>query len=462
MRESSSLHEQACFVHARKNVCTSASFLKTLLRPLSLLAIVPLLLLTGSAATTAASIEIARLQQGQEIGNFRVANLYSDPGGRIVGAKFLHVPTECPVFLLQMETAPKAYIWVDAPDESDRGIPHALEHILAGKGTKGRYVTLLTNMQLSRSQAATHQDLNFYSFSSGTGMEGFFAQLHAWLDALFRADFSDAEAERELYHFGTSVDPDQRLKLVEEGSVYDEKQTDQLSENYFFELNKRILGADNPFSSDIRGNPASMRQVSPRDIRGFYKEHYRLGPTTGFIFVIDPKENITSFLTNLSRELSDFTFAGETSTSKRSKMQPKYPIHSSENTEIGIWPFPAGSNSDAAAIRVGWKPAKAASLAQLELLELFFHALAGDQNSVLYKAVVNTQTREIESGARKVDYDVFVQNSPFFPFEQVEISGMPGDRISAGLVEQIRDFILSKIKEVSEYPTVRRNCNHLM
>jgi len=452
MLKSLSLQEQTSVVHARRCISWAAPYRQPIFRRLSLLAILALLLLDASAATPSGFTELAGLKQDQEIGSFRVANLYSDPSGSIVGAKFLHVRTNAPVFLLQMQTVPKAYIWVDTPDESDRGIPHALEHLLAGKGTKGRYVTLLTDMQLSQSAAATYQDFNFYGFSSGTGMEGFFAQLHAWLDALFRADFSAAEAERELYHFGVSTGADKRLNLAEEGSVYDEEQADQSTESYYFELNKRILGPDNPFSSDIRGNPGSMRQVSPEDIRGFYKEHYKLGPSAGFIFVIDPKENVTAFLNKASREFDEFSFAGAANASKRSKAEPKYPIHSSQDTGVGVWPFPAGSDSDAAAIRVGWKPAKATSLAQLELLELFFHALAGDQNSVLYKAAVNTQTREIDTGARKVDYDVFLQNSPFFPFEQVEISGIPGDRLSAGVVERIRDFVLSKIKEVSEYP----------
>ena len=83
-------------------------------------------------------------------------------------------------------------------------------------------------MSLSRSAAATTDDFNFYSFSSGTGIEGFFEEFRAWLDAIYRPDFTDLEAEREFYHFGISYDAlTKRRTVVEKGSVYDEMQTGQ-------------------------------------------------------------------------------------------------------------------------------------------------------------------------------------------------------------------------------------------
>jgi Zn-dependent M16 (insulinase) family peptidase len=274
--------------------------------------------LQASAANAAwHSGDLSNLKQHQQFADFRVANLYSDAVGRIVGAKFYHIRTAAPVFLLQIETVPKAFFWVDTPDHSDRGVPHALEHLLAGKGTKGRYVTLLTDMRLSESAAATYQDFNFYSFSSGTGIDGFFEELHAWLDALFHADFTNTEAERELYHFGISSDAAKKFTLVEEGSVYDEDQAGQSTETYYFELNKRLLGSQNPFSADIGGLPDPMREVTPQDIRQFYEEHYRLGPTTGFVFIIDPKKSVPDFLEKVSREFDGFAQTDVTNTAAR-------------------------------------------------------------------------------------------------------------------------------------------------
>lgn len=408
------------------------------------------LISAAPAKTLQSSSQLASYKQQQIVAGFLTDNLYSDPTGAIVAAKFRHIRSGAPVFLLQIETVPKAFMWIDTPDQSDRGVPHALEHLLAGKGTKGRYVTLLTDMRLSHSEAATERDFNFYSFASGTGLDGFFEQLHAWLDALFRADFTDTEAERELYHFGVSSN-EHGLTLVEQGSVYDEEQSGQSTETYYFELNRRLLGNENPLRFDIRGIPAAMRDVTPLDIRRFYQEHYRLGPATGFIFTLDPSESISDFLQKVSREFD--VLPGDLASPLAAKPQgmPKYPINTSQNVSPEIYPFPSGRETDAAAIRFGWTPEKIDSSVELKLLQLFFRRFAADQNSVLYKALVDRSGREWDTGTRATDYDVFLQNSPFFPFAQIELSGIPGNRISNEEIDRLRTLVMKKIREISEY-----------
>src|SRR5260370_6196457 len=108
------------------------------------------------------SRDLAALKQDQAVGELRVANLYADSGRQIVGAKFWHTATGAPIYLFQIETVPQAFMWVDTPPDSNQGLAHALEHLLAGKGTKGRYASLLKEMRLSRSAAATTDDFNLY------------------------------------------------------------------------------------------------------------------------------------------------------------------------------------------------------------------------------------------------------------------------------------------------------------
>src|SRR5205807_944418 len=191
--------------------------------------------------------------------------------------------TGAPVFVLQIETVPQAFMWVDTPVSSGSGLPHSLEHLLSGKGTKGRYVSLLRDMRLSQSAAATWRDFNFYSFSSGSGMNGFFELFRAWLQALYHPDFTDAEAEREFYHFGVTTDTKTKSNaLIEGGSVYNERLTGQGEEDCYFELHRRALGPDNPLGANIGGSANEMRSVTPQDIRAFYRQTYHLGSTTGF------------------------------------------------------------------------------------------------------------------------------------------------------------------------------------
>src|SRR5437588_12003874 len=56
--------------------------------------------------------DLSRLQSNQILQDFSVRNLYSDPNGNITGAKFLHIATGTPIFLLQIETVPQMFMWV--------------------------------------------------------------------------------------------------------------------------------------------------------------------------------------------------------------------------------------------------------------------------------------------------------------------------------------------------------------
>src|SRR5258708_21732881 len=253
------------------------------------------------------SDDLSSLKRDQELLDFRVANLYCDSKGQIVGAKFWHEPTGAPIFFFQSDGVPQVFIWVDTPAESEEGLAHALEHLLVGKGTKGRYSSLLKEMRLSQSTAATAQGYNYYSFSSGSGLTGFFEQFHAWLDALYRPDFTDAEAEREFYNFGVITRATTKGKtLVEKGTVYDEILGRQGMWSYYYASNRLTLGDQNPFVFDPGGVPDKMRRVTNDEIRRFYNQHYQFGPSAGFIFIVSPRVNVTTFLDRVSSELRFF------------------------------------------------------------------------------------------------------------------------------------------------------------
>ena len=395
---------------------------------------------------------LSNLKRGQAIADFRLAHLYDDPDGKIVGLKLWHVPSGAPVFLLRIETVPQAFLWVDTPDESNKGLPHSLEHLLESKGTKGRYLKLLVDMRLSRSAAATDEDFNHYGFASGSGLDGFFELFHAFLDALYHPDFTDAEAEQEFYHFGVVADPvTKRRSLVEQGSVYDEMLTGQGSFNYYFELNQRVLGRQNPFSFYSAGVPDEMRGVTPQQIRDFHAKHYRLGPTTGFIFALDPQESVAAFLGRVSEEFKSVPMK-QGGLPDENARQPKYPIAPDPTHQIVISPFPGANESDPGEVRFSWRAMQVDSRTELRLLQLFFRALAEGERSLLYKSLIDSKTRELDSGATAVESEPFLSNSPHFPVWNVGLSGIPGNRISLQRVSDFRDLICKKIREISEDP----------
>ena len=394
---------------------------------------------------------LSDLKANQEVDDFRVANLFSNADGKIVGAKFRHIPTGAPIFLMQIETVPQVFMWVDTPVNSNQGLPHSLEHLLAGKGVKGRYFSLLREMRLSQSEAATSRDFNLYGLSSATGADAFFELFHAWLDALYRPDFSDTEAETEFYHLGVASDPtNKRATLVEKGAVYEEMQATQGRYTYHYELNKRVLGQQSPLGFDSGGVPDEMRKVTPAAIRRFHADHYRLGPTTGFIFVFPPTQAVPDILQKISREFRPLPQQVPPS-DQPAASQPKYAIHPTQDTEPRIYPFPATNEAGPGFVHFAWKPERASSMVDLKLLELLAQGLAGE-GSLLQKSVVDSKTRPVDLGATGVGSAVSLENAPSFPVLIVEISGIPGNQISPERIKQLRQIILSKISEISQYP----------
>lgn len=91
------------------------------------------------------------------------------------------------------------------------------------------------------------------------------------------------------------------------------------------------------------------------------------------------------------------------------------------------------------------------SQTELELLELFCQALTNGDQSVLYKSLVDSKTREIDSGATSLASSVFLENSPNFPAVFVQVSGIPGNQITIERVEQLRRLLLDKIAQIAKY-----------
>ncbi len=396
-----------------------------------------------------ASADLTSLKSNERLADFRVDHLYSDSDGRIVGAKFFHVPTGAPVFLLQLETAPQLFTWVDSPVDSNRGLPHALEHLLALKGVKGRYLNLLKGMRLSAGGAATSRDNVYYGLSSASGRDSFFEQLHALLDALYRPDFIDIEAEREFYHFAVVSDKAGQKTLIETGTVYNEMLSTQYRYDYIYELSKRVLGEHNPLAFDSSGTPDAMRTVTPSEIRRFHEKYYRLGPGTGFIFSFPPNEDVQTLLQRISEEFKHFSSPER---GHPTAYELKYPIHPSSNLAPGIYPFPGPSETSSGFVHFSWVPARTRGLLDLTLLDLFFHSIAGGEESLLQKALIDGRSRTVDLGATGVGYEISTDYSPLFPIIVLEVSGMPGNRISSRTLEELRSAVVGKMREVADYP----------
>ncbi|PWU14093.1 MAG: hypothetical protein C5B49_13740 [Bdellovibrio sp.] len=207
----------------------------------------------------AGAARLQDLKPAMKVGNFAVRHLLLDADQQVLGAEFFHRQSGAQVFVLQYESVPQVFQWVDTPPFDDRGLPHSLEHLLAGKGSTGRSSYLLENMLLGIEANATFYDYTMYPLLSRSGLDNFFRLFSAKLRALLAPDFSDAEAEREFYHFAVQRDPNGKLSLIEKGSVYNEMVNTNHRHDHFFAIYRMVLGEKNPLGYSWGGDPNAMR-----------------------------------------------------------------------------------------------------------------------------------------------------------------------------------------------------------
>ena len=127
--------------------------------------------------TAISSINLAILQPNQQVAGFYTEAVYSTDEQDILGARFIHKKSGFILDLLRIQTVQQAFIWVNTHPVSDRGEPHTLEHLLLGKGKKGRHVGSLEEMSLGKSSAFTDQLRTCYHFHTTAGSSVFFSPL---------------------------------------------------------------------------------------------------------------------------------------------------------------------------------------------------------------------------------------------------------------------------------------------
>ncbi|HBU77055.1 MAG TPA: hypothetical protein DEF18_03050, partial [Muricauda sp.] len=101
------------------------------------------------------NIRLSNLKNHQKVVDFTVEAVYEVDNQKPLGARFRHNQSGFVLDLLRIQSVPQAFMWVNSHPVSDRGEPHTLEHLLLGKGTKGRYVASLEEMSLGNSSAFT-------------------------------------------------------------------------------------------------------------------------------------------------------------------------------------------------------------------------------------------------------------------------------------------------------------------
>lgn len=203
-----------------------------------------------------AVVSLKDLAPGSPIQSFVATARYVDDESRPRGARFRH-QSGFVLDYLEIESAPQGFVYATTYPSSDNGAPHTQEHLLLGRGNKGRYLGNYEHANLAESSAFTAQYRTAYHFHTTAGPDAFWGVFRSELDAVLHPDYSDDEILREVRDFGVARSASGALSLDEKGSVYNEMVGSHESpeEESWFTLMHKVYGASHPLALSSGGTP---------------------------------------------------------------------------------------------------------------------------------------------------------------------------------------------------------------
>lgn len=394
----------------------------------------------------------ASLKEGELIDGFRADAVYVNEGDKEIGARFRHIKSGMFVDLVQIESVPQCFIWVNTVPSSDNGAPHTQEHLLLGKGNKGRELGTQNELSLVSSSAMTMPWRTCYHFNTTAGAKVFFETLRAWLDALLNPDYTDTEIAREVCNLGVKEDPQtKKLSLEEKGTVYNEMQSAMHAPSWPMWLARMeaLYGKQHPLTFNSGGSPAGIRTLTADQIRSFHKQHYQLS-NMGMICSFPSSVSLSDALSNLDSILSavhigepvkkDVLTAGE---------KPTFPPARSAAADlIQIIDYPEKNTEKPVEVHISWLPQlKDIDPAEHLLLGMFLGGFAGDVSTPLYKKLVDGKSRTLNYGATGVsagsDDEVGLQVT-------VSIADISPKHANESDLKTLRKLVQDELKKIAD------------
>jgi Zn-dependent M16 (insulinase) family peptidase len=407
-----------------------------------------LVLAACAARAQTAAIDYSNLRERQVINGFRTAAVYLDDAGRPMGARFTQIRSGFTLDLLSIQSAPQGFIWVKTYPTSNMGEPHTQEHLLLGKGTRGRALGSIETMSLVTSSAFTMQWMTCFHFFTAAGPEVFFEHFERMFEALKFPNYTDEEIRREVRNFGVTAGPDSALRLEEQGTVYNEMTTsmDQPAYRLFHRAALAIYGPDHPLAFSAGGLPEALRVIQPADIRRFHDAHY-FGGNMGMIAALPKEVTIETALAKIDEALD--------------RVEPRHPVlpvmtekdlpapRPAPVGRIEYVPYPSQNAQQPSSVLLVWPAEHKLANRDFELLNLFLDNFAGEPDTNLYARLVNSRTREADFGIQGINAwaDADQGNPVYVMFRDMPPAGM--DDRNLGL---LRSKVIEELKRVAAWP----------
>src|SRR5690606_17070616 len=407
---------------------------------------------TSGAAAMAPPLEgneFDPLHEGATIADFALEAVYENENGTRIGARFRHQPSGFVLDVLRIQSLPQAFVWVNTPPPTDQGEPHTLEHLLLGKGTKGRYVASLEDMCLGESSAYTEQWRTCYHFHTAAGADVFFRLFEEKLDAMLHPTYSDEEIRREVCNMGIIELEDGTLGLEEKGTVYNEMvSTYERPWGYLWDQLPRLLyGPSHPLAVSSGGEPAAIRELTPEEIRAFHAGTHHLS-NMGAVISIGDELSLQDCLSRLSATFARIepdAKSGEDPANLVDRLPPPQPA---ERGAIAHVHFPNQNPNEPGVMVMAWPAERDLDLDQHYLAGLFVDALASGETSNLYRKFIDSRTPAIDLGSNEVfgwlDSD---PGQPIF----IGFSNVAPKMATDETARRVRSMVLDEIRAIASW-----------
>lgn len=380
--------------------------------------------------------------------SFRPLYEYCDAAGRPLGARLSHARTAFTLDLLRIPSVPQGFFWVKTLARSERGEAHACEHLLLGKGAKGRAVAALEEMTLSASSAWTGQLSTAYHFHTLAGEEGFRRNLAARLGALLHPDFSDAEARREVAELAVVEERGTgRLALEEQGTLLAEltSSSEGPSTPLWTGIAELLYGPGHPQALNAGGRPEALWSLTPAALRAYHAEFYRpsgMGLIASLPPALDPERFVETLAEILARVWPG-TDGTETPGIQGHRLPPAAP--QTRPGALALRPYPSMSATSPAQAVFAWPARLALDPEEILRAELFLDTLAGGPGSPLYADLVASQSRRLSTGASAV-YG-YHSDEPGHPL-MIGLAGLNPEGLDEARLAAIRALIVERVAAV--------------
>ena len=395
-----------------------------------------------------ADLSLDSLAAGKLVNGFRTVAVYTNDRDKAMGARFIHSRTGFIFDVLQIQSVPQGYLYVNSFPSSDMGEPHTQEHLLLGKGSVGRAVQSAETMSLISSNAFTQQLRTSYNFNT-PGADVFYQHFEQQVNALLHPNYTDEEIRREVRNFGVTENPeDKTLRLEEKGSVYNEMSSSfsRPASRLFHNAGLLVYGPNHPLSYSSGGTPEAIRNLKPEDIRNFHAANYHLG-NMGLVGSFPKEMAIGDILKRMDGILNKLE-PRPTRRKFRTKDQLPLPKMAPAG-KIEIVEYPDKNDQQPGLMMFVWPATLELSNPERALLELFLDNIAGDPTTNLYKKFVDTKTREMDLGAKGVFN--FLSEDPGHPVF-IGLTDVPPANMTEPKISEARQKVIEEIKRVAALP----------